>query len=94
MEFIFEIIFECILDGSIEACKSSKTPKFIRCLLIGIISLLFIAVIGLIVFAGILVLKENSLAGILLILLGLFLLCISIIKFRESYLNKMNEEQS
>ncbi len=94
MEDIFEIILECVLDGIFEASKSSKTPKYIRYPLIGIIFLLFIAVFGLIFFAGILALKEDSILGIILILLGLFLLSISIIKLRKTYLAKMNKEQS
>ncbi len=94
MEYIFEIILECVLDGIFEASKSSKIPKYIRYPLIGIIFLLFIAVFGLIFFTGILVLKEDSILGIILILLGLFLLSISIIKLRKTYLAKMNEGKS
>ncbi len=94
MEYIFEIILECVLDGIFEASKSSKIPKYIRYPLIGIIFLLFIAVFGLIFFAGILALKEDSILGTILMLLGVFLLSISIIKLRKTYLAKMNEEKS
>lgn len=86
MEIIFEFILELIFEGSIEASKSSKTPRFIRYLLIVIISLFFIAVIGLILLVGILTLKENLIAGILMILIALFMLVMSIIKFRKTYL--------
>lgn len=59
-----------------------KILKHIRYLPIGIILLFFIAIIGLIFYAGILALK-NSPLGILPILFGLLLLSISIIKLRE-----------
>ena len=92
MEYIFEFILELVLEGSIEVSKSSKIPKYVRYPLIGIISLFFIAVIGLIFFTGILSLKENILLGILLILVGLLLLIMSVIKFRKIYLTKINKE--
>lgn len=92
MEFIFEFIFELVLEGSIEASKSSKIPKYIRYPLIVIISLFFIAIIGLVIFAGILSLKENILLGILFILIGLFMLIMSVIKFRKTYLIKTNKK--
>ena len=92
MEYIFEFILELVLEGSIEVSKSSKIPKYVRYPLIGIISLFFIAVIGLIFFTGILSLKENIILGILLILVGLLLLIMSVIKFRKIYLTKINKE--
>lgn len=92
MEYIFEFILELVLEGSIEVSKSNKIPKYIRYPLIGILFLFFIAVIGLILFTGILSLKENIRSGILLILVGLFLLIMSVIRFRKAYLIKMNKE--
>lgn len=92
MEFIFEFILELVLEGSIEASKSSKIPKYIRYPLIVIISLFFVAIIGLVIFAGILSLKENILLGILFILIGLFMLIMSVIKFRKTYLIKTNKK--
>ena len=92
MEYIFEFILELVLEGGIELSKSSKIPKYVRYPLIGITSLFFIAVIGLIFFTGILSLKENILLGILFILVGLLLLIMSVIKFRKTYLTKINKE--
>lgn len=91
MEFIFEFLLELVLEGSIEISKSSKIPKYIRYPLIVIISLFFIAVIGLIFFAGILSLKENLSLGIFFILIGLLVLIMSIIEFRKTYLIKTNK---
>ncbi len=91
MEYIFEFILELVLEGSIEVSTNSRIPKYIRYLLIVILSLFFIAVIGFVLFMGILSLKENILLGMFLILVGLFLLIMSIVKFRKAYLNKKDK---
>lgn len=91
VEFILEFVFEGILEGSMEASTNRRIPKYIRYPLIGILSLFFIAVIGLVFFGGILALKENILVGMFLILVGLFLLIMSIVKFRKAYLIKKDK---
>lgn len=90
MEYIIEFILELFFELGIEASKSNKTPKVIRYLLITIISLIFIFVIGLIIFLGILILETNIIGGIIIILLGLIMLVSSIIKFKKTYLLKKN----
>lgn len=92
MEYIFEILLELVLEGSVEVSKSRKVPKYIRYPLIVLIALFFIAVLGLIFFGGILALKKNVLVGIALILLGSLLLIMSVIKFRKTYLTRENKE--
>jgi len=92
MEYIFEFMVELVLEGSLEVSKSSRVPKFIRYPLTGILSLIFIAVIGNVFFIGFLSLKENTLLGILLILVGLFLLIVGVIGLRKTYLAKVNKE--
>ncbi len=92
MEYLFEFILELALEGSIEASKSKKVPKWIRYILIIIISLFFISVISLIFIAGILTLKKSIWVGIFFILLGLYMLVMSIIKFRKTYLLKINKK--
>ena len=84
MEYIFEFIFELI----VEFVFDNRTPKYIRYPLLVIILLFFIYVIGVLIFEGVLLLKENRLTGLLFILVGLFLLIMSIIKFRKTYLTK------
>lgn len=88
MDFILELIFEFLFDGMLEASKSNKVPKFIRYPLIIIIVLFFILVIGFIFIASILAIKESIVAGLLLIIIDLFLLVGSIAKFRKEYLIK------
>ncbi len=94
MEYIFEFILEFVLEGSVEVIKSSKVPNYIRYPLIGIVSLCYIAVIGLIFFAGTKLLKEKILLGVLLILSGSLLLILSIIWFRKTYFNKKAKNNS
>lgn len=91
MEYIFEFLLELILEGSIEASRSNKIPKYIRYPLIVLIVCFFVAVIGLIFFAGILFLKESLAGGIFFLLIGLLLLVSSIIQFRKTYLIKKDQ---
>ena len=90
MDFIIELIFEFLFDGMLETSKSNKVPKFIRYPLIVIILLFFVLVIGFIFIVSILAFKESIIAGILLIIIDLFLLVGSIYKFRKEYFSKNN----
>ena len=80
MEYVIEFILEFIFEAGMEASRSSKVPKYIRYLLIVLISLFFVFVIGFIIFTGILSLKEHVIAGILLISIGVFMLVVCIRK--------------
>lgn len=93
MEYVFEFILELVFEGGIEVSKNNNIPKYIRYPLIIIISLFFIAVIGLIFFVGILSLKENMFLGICFILIGLFMLIMSVIKFRKTYFSKVDKDK-
>ena len=90
MDFIIELIFEFLFGGMIETSKSNKVPKFIRYPLIAIILLFFVLVIGFIFIVSILAFKESIIAGILLIIIDLFLFVGSIYKFRKEYFSKNN----
>lgn len=91
MDFIIELIFEFLFDGMLETSKSNRVPKFIRYpLIIIIIILFFILVIGFIFIVSILSFKESIIAGILLIIIDLFLFVGSIYKFRKEYFSKNN----
>lgn len=85
---LVEFIIDLILDASVEASRSKKVPRVIRYLLISLISLFFIAVIGLIFFMGISILKDNILGGIIVILFGAFLLVMGVVKFRKTYFQR------
>lgn len=91
MDFLFELLFELIAEGTVELSKSIKVPKYIRYPLIVIIILAFIAVIGVMLFAGLAALKENIILGIFFIALALFVLFMGIVKFRKTYLIRKNK---
>lgn len=88
MDFIIELVLELLFEGMMEASKSNKIPKFIRYPLVIIIVLFFILIIGFMFIASILALKESIVAGLLLIIIDLFLLIGGIAKFRKEYLIK------
>lgn len=79
---------ELVLEGSIEASKSSKIPKPVRYLITAMIVLLFIAFIGFIFWVGVIVLNDNIPAGIFLILMGAVMALLGVIKFIKTYLTK------
>ena len=88
MEFIIELILELLFDFGIDASQNKKVPKFIRVLLITLISLVFISIISLIIIMGLLTIKKELIGGIIIILTGLIMLVLSIVKFRKMYLIK------
>ena len=88
MDFLFELLFEFIAEGTIELSKSIRVPKYIRYPLIGIIVLFFAAVIAVMLIAGLVSLGENLLFGVILIALALFMLVMGIVKFRKTYLSE------
>lgn len=94
MDDIIEFILELVFEVGVEASKSKKVPKFIRYFLITIISLVYIGTIGLIMLMGISILKNNIFGGIAVILLGVFLFVMTIKKFRDTYLKKVNKDDS
>ena len=91
MELIFELLVELILEGTIEVSRNQKVPKWIRYPLIFFIMILFLGVILLILFTGVLAYQKiNKICGILLMMIGIILLIVSIIKFKKTYLIKKN----
>ena len=85
MEFIFEFIFGFMVELVFE----NKVPKYIRYPLLVIISLFFLYVIGVFIFEGIILLRDNMLRGWFFIFVGLFLFIMSIIVLKKKF-NKRN----
>lgn len=93
MEFLLEILLELILEGTFEISKNNKVSKFIRYPFVVFIILLFLGVTLLIIFTGILAYQKiNKLCGILFIILGIFFLIASIVKFKKIYLIKKSNK--
>lgn len=91
MDFLFELLFELIAEGTVELSKSIKVPKYIRYPLIVIIALFFIGVIGILLLVGVASFEQNFLIGIIIIALALLLLVMGVIKFRKTYLIRKNK---
>jgi len=92
MEYLIEFILELVLEDGLEATKSNKIPKPIKYIILGIITLLFIAIIGVIYLTAFLILKQSIISFILFFLLATFMLISAIIKFKKEYLNKINNK--
>lgn len=89
MEFLFEFIFDLIAEGVGEASKSPIVPKPVRIALTALIVLFFIAAIGLIIFAGVLMLLQGAwLAATAMFLIAAVFIVLSIRSFLKTYLKK------
>lgn len=74
MEFLLELLFEIILEGTLELGTSRRVPVVIRILALLLILALFGGVTILIVIAGIYVLKQgDTLVGVLLLAASLLM---------------------
>lgn len=97
MEFIFELVFELLFEGGMEVTSNRKISKWIRYPLLGLFILIFVGIISLIIFMGVVCLKNTVIGGMFIIGLGIFMLVASIRKFRQfciyekSNLNKNND---
>lgn len=89
MEFIWEILLELALEGTLEISKNKKVPKIIRYPFIFLILLLFLGTTTLIFYTGILAYQKiNKICGILLIIIAITFLITSVIKIKKMYLMK------
>ena len=96
MEFLLELLFELILEGSLSAARSEKVPKGTRVLLIALISLFVVGVLGgVLALAVFLLLRQGGklelALGVLLIVLDGVMILSAIKKTRV--LSKKRKEQ-
>ena len=92
MDFLFELIFELVAEGTVELSKSVKVPKVIRYPLIAIIALFCVAVIGIIFFVSIISYKESPVLSAILFIAAVCMLIAGVIKFKKTYLTRKNEK--
>lgn len=82
MDLVIEIMAELVLEifdsGAKEVALGKKYPKPLRITAVVLLLVFYLAVFGLIAFAGILFLKESVVAGILFIGLDVFLIVLSV----------------
>ena len=83
MDLLFEFIFDAAFNGAVSAAGNRKLPAAARYLILTLIMLVFAAVFFFVFLAGALLLKEgNYAAGVLILLLGAFMVFMSVRKFR------------
>lgn len=86
MEFLFEILLELLLEGTLEISKKEHVPKIIRYPLIFLLFLFFLSVDLIIFFTGVLAYQKiNKICGIFFFLLGINFLVMSFLKFKKIY---------
>ncbi|MBE6940573.1 MAG: hypothetical protein E7457_07140 [Ruminococcaceae bacterium] len=93
MEFIIELILEIVFDLGVEASMSRRVPRWVRYILIVLLSLAVLALIGLILFVAAAVMKETLWGGLLLMVIAVVLLVSAVIKFRKNYLCRREGEE-
>lgn len=86
MEFIIELVFDLLLEGSIEVSSNKKISKWIRYPILALLILFFTVVIFGMIILGFVLLSKSLLGGILIMIIGLVLLIMCIYKFRKKYL--------
>ena len=91
MEFIFELIADLLLEGSMEIESNKKINKFIRYPILAIIILFFLVVIFGLMYLGIISLSSSLVGGLFIIIISLVLLIACIHKFREVYLKEKED---
>lgn len=93
MEFIFEIIIDLLIEGSIGISSNKKVSKWIRYPIIVLLITFILAVDFGILLCGIFALNENLAAGIFMIIVSIVLLIATILQYRKTYLKKKDDIQ-
>ena len=88
MDFLIELLFELVFEGSLELSQSSKAPKLVRYVFIIIIVLFYLTVLGIVFYAGLLMIERFLPLGIFITFIGIYMLIRSIIGFNRVYLKK------
>ena len=81
MEVLIEALFELVIEGTIGLSKSKKVPMPIRILCGVLIVTVFAAVVFVIGFVGISILKENLWGGIAILIFDALLAALFIYRF-------------
>ena len=88
MEDILEAMAEILWDGALKLSTDNRLPKWVRYPAIGLIVLLFTAVVGLILALGIHMPGEVWSVGVILIALDALFVFLATRKFRRVYILK------
>ncbi len=94
MDFILDLLIDFLLEDGFEASQNKKLPKGARYLILTIVILLYVLIIGLVIWFGIDTLEENVVVGIgILVFAGIFLV-LCIIKSVNAYKKKQTKNTS
>ena len=94
MEFLFELLFDCIIEPIIECGVEVLTGnertrhwhKGVKIALAVVTLLVFVAVIGAIIIFGIMLLIEGTtIPGIVLLVIAITFIILSVLKIRKEY---------
>lgn len=85
MDFIFEAIFEIILEGGIAIGTNEKYSKWIRYPLLFLAGVTYVGLIALFVFIGFLVLEDGLWRAIVMWVFALAFIVFTIWSFRQEY---------
>lgn len=93
MDFLFELIFEIIIEGSLELGTDRKIPMPLRILALLLFLLIYVAFIGIFAFIAVGCWKRGDVAAsiVLFILDAIFVLLV-VRMIRKKYKEKTNEE--
>lgn len=90
MDFIFEIVFDIIIEGCFEASSNRKIPKVIRYSLIALIVSFFISIIVGIFILGVSLWHKNIYGSLFIILISIIMLIAAIYRLRKVYVERGN----
>lgn len=90
MELLFEFLGEILFEGLIEIIKSKKISLWIRVPLFIIISVFYLGLMFLLLWASVKSLKDNLIFGIVLGVLSLILLAIYLLFIYKLYKGTLN----
>lgn len=81
MDFVFEVLFDIILDGCTDIVKEKKIPLFIRILCAAILAIFYIGIVGLLLCIGIS--NQNIIIFLIAVLAALFIILGSVSKLKK-----------
>ena len=93
-EFIIELIFELIMDGSVSICKSKKVSKWIRYPLIFLVSLISLGFVGIVLVTAFDMMDDSIIGGLAILAIAIFFLVCMIREIIKTYKEKKSEQIS
>ena len=81
MELLFEFLGELLFEGLVEVIQNKKVSKWIRYPLLGLVSVFYLAIMGLLVMVGYRLFQTRELVGGIAIVFCVVLLCLLFITF-------------